>query len=465
MSAHSQATCEDITHGQAIYHGRRPTRWARAHPARFHHRWGTLPSHAARPHETNLRRARALLAQIKLRIAAGTFDLLSEFPDYRYRRAVRVPLRTRTCNDVFDLFLRHEEARVTLGDLAATTLSAHRQLLDHVWRPALGALPLLGVRYSQLISVPMKFTWSKKTYNNAVSAVRLAFAFGFLDHPDHPNPAVLLKGLRLRKKDRPRIDPFAIDEAERVIAALHQDWGEAQGNYDEFRFFSGLRPSEQIALLISDVDLERGILSVTKARVAGVTHDRTKTHEDRRIALCPRALAVVKRQLALRDRLVHAGRIDHNALFVHANGRPIENLSKVYDHWRRTLTRLPIRYRKPYAARHSCVSWNLMIGGNPLFVSKQHGHSVITMLTTYAAWLESPLPTDVRAIRAAMYATTAQRGGITAPTRFDGWNDLAVNLAAATACHPLSGWNVSRRNGGADGTRRRFQSIDISVLF
>ena len=49
-----------------------------------------------RPHETNLRRARALLAAIKLRIAAGTFDLLSEFPTYRHRRAGRLPLRTRT---------------------------------------------------------------------------------------------------------------------------------------------------------------------------------------------------------------------------------------------------------------------------------------------------------------------------------------------------------------------------------
>ena len=77
-----------------------------------------------RSHETNLRRARGLLANIKLRIAAGTFDLLSEFPEFRYRGAARAPLRTRTCSDVFDLFLRHEDMRVALGDLASTTLAA-----------------------------------------------------------------------------------------------------------------------------------------------------------------------------------------------------------------------------------------------------------------------------------------------------------------------------------------------------
>jgi hypothetical protein len=29
-------------------------------------------------------------------------------------------------------------------------------------------------------------------------------------------------------------------EAEVLIAAIHRDWGEAQGHYDEFRFFTGL---------------------------------------------------------------------------------------------------------------------------------------------------------------------------------------------------------------------------------
>jgi integrase len=64
------------------------------------------------------------------------------------------------------------------------------------------------------------------------------------------NPALALKCLRITKKDRPPIDPFTIQEAEALIAAIHREWGEAQGNYDEFRFFTGLRPSEQIALRV-----------------------------------------------------------------------------------------------------------------------------------------------------------------------------------------------------------------------
>lgn len=34
--------------------------------------------------------------------------------------------------------------------------------------------------------------------------------------------------------------------------------------------------------------------------------------------------------------------------------------------WRNTLRSLKVRYRRPYTARHSSVSWNLMIGKEAL---------------------------------------------------------------------------------------------------
>jgi integrase len=60
---------------------------------------------------------------------------------------------------------------------------------------------------------------------------------------------------------------------------------------------------------------------------------------------------------------------------------------------------MKVRYREPYNARHSSVSWNLMIGKNPLWVAKQHGHSVQTMLEVYAAWTEGAKEADIEAIR------------------------------------------------------------------
>jgi integrase len=261
----------------------------------------------------------------------------------------------------------------------------------------------LQARYSTLLKIALQFTtWSKKTYNNKISVLRRAFEFGYRDHPEHPNPAWGLKGARLRKRDLPRIDPFRIQDAEALIAAIHRDWGEVQGNFHEFRFFTGLRPSEEIALNIRDFDEAEGILSVTKARVYGVDKNTTKTREDRVIRLCPRAIAVLKRQLALYRHLKARGQIDHDQLFFNDDGQPIRHLGYLAKCWRNSLEGIGLRYRRPYCARHTSVSWNLMIGKNPLFVSRQHGHSVTTMWRTYAAWMDGALESDIALIQAAM---------------------------------------------------------------
>ena len=258
------------------------------------------------------------------------------------------------------------------------------------------------MRYSTLIKIADAYTCHKKTYNNAISALRRAFNFGYLDYPERGDPAASLKCARIGKKDRPPIDPFSIQDAEVLLAALHRDWGEAQGNYDELRFFTGLRPSEEIALVVTDYDAAHGVLSITKARVLGIDKDVTKTGEDRRIVLCPRAIAVIERQFHLRERMVRSGLIDHDHLFFTDSGAPIPDVKYPYVRWQRTLGRLAIRYRKPYMARHTSVSWSLMVGRNPLLVAKEHGHRLTTMFSVYAAWTEGAVEADIVAIRDAM---------------------------------------------------------------
>lgn len=225
--------------------------------------------------------------------------------------------------------------------------------------------------------------------------------------------------------------------------------GEAQGNYDELRLFTGLRPSEQIALLVSDCDVGQGKIRVTKARVVARDKDRTKTSEDRLVDLCPRALEVLKRQLALRAKFKLAGKIKHEELFFKDDGAPIRNLQYPGIRWRKTLTgTLKGRYRKPYNARHSSVTRNLMIGNNPLWVAKQHGHSVQTMLETYAAWLDGTTESDLRAIRAAMEGSyTGPLPAVKRPSLMPSlatgavtthWNELLLATSSPRAVTRLS---------------------------
>lgn len=123
------------------------------------------------------------------------------------------------------------------------------------------------------------------------------------------------------------VEPFSIQEGERIIAESHAEFGEAHGNFKEFRFFTGLRQSEQMALRVGDCNLPKGTIRITKALVLGREKDRTKTREDREIHLCGRALEVLKRQMTLREQLARAGRLAHDYLFCTEDGAPILNLS------------------------------------------------------------------------------------------------------------------------------------------
>jgi integrase len=180
------------------------------------------------------------------------------------------------------------------------------------------------------------------------------------------------------------------------------DWGQAQRNYDEFRFFRGLRPFEQIALLVHDCDLSQGKLKVSKACVMKRNKDRTKTGEDRHLELYPRARRA-EASTRLESTIEARSQDSSRPLFFRDDGKPMRDLNHPYDRWRWTLrTKLKARYREPYNARHFFVSWNLIIGKNLLWVAEQHGHSVSTMVETYGAWIEGSQAEDLDAIKRAM---------------------------------------------------------------
>lgn len=393
------------------------------------------PTVLRKPTDANLRRARVQLQLIDEAIRQGTFDFAEEFPDYRLKS--RAPSKTqqaaaphrapvtadgprRTFGDVMDHFLAYCETRVAMNDMAYSSLSSYREILKAIWRPQLGEEIFEDISYSRLLDIASKYARrmehipgsakpkrpgtpvSKKRYNNVVSAIRVVFEHGYNDLPEKHNPALRLKTLRITKKDSRPADPFTIQEGETIIAGSHAEFGSAHGNYEEFRFFTALRPSEQIALKVNDCDVERGKVQITRACVHQHDRNRTKTNEDREIELCGRALDVLKRQLTLRESLVQSGSIKHEFVFFKENGQRLVNLSYPYQRWRHVLESSGVRYREPYNARHSFISWSLMINKNILKLAQEGGHSVQTMLNTYAAWTKGATHLDVERIKQAM---------------------------------------------------------------
>ena len=57
-----------------------------------------------------------------------------------------------------------------------------------------------------------------------MSVLRRAFEYGYRDHPAVPQSCRRPENLaHPQKKDRPPVDPFSIDDAEALIAAIHKD--------------------------------------------------------------------------------------------------------------------------------------------------------------------------------------------------------------------------------------------------
>jgi hypothetical protein len=130
------------------------------------------------------------------------------------------------------------------------------------------------------------------------------------------------------------------------------------------------------------------------------------------VELCPRALEVLKRHLALRAEFVAAGKIRHQHLFFLEDGRPISDPEITRWRWSESIKALNVRRRGPYHARHSSVTWQLMLGKNLLWVAKQHGHSVEVMLRMYAEWLDGATEADIQSIKQAMEKRPVARAAI-----------------------------------------------------
>lgn len=368
------------------------------------------PTIRATPTETNLRQARKRLEAIKRRIHAGTFSFADEFPEYRFIDDVAPPEKVPSFHEVAVLFLKSIRTEIEFA-----TFDSYRKILGvspkemdpdaaetsgvGFWIPRIGDKPIPEVKYSDLTTALGEHPFgSRKTRNNVVSVVRLVFDFAVDDGVIPRSPAENLKTLKVQKGQP---DPYTIEEAEALIAGICKDWGQDDADYFEFCFFAGPRPSELIALRWPDVDLRRGTARFDKARVMARDKARTKTAVARDTELCPRALAILRR------RRTRTG-LQGGQVFGHADGRPYHDLQTQWKRWRYTHKRLGVRYREPYQARHTSVTWNLMIGKNILWVAEQHGHSPAVMLKTYARWLKGATEEDVQEIRRAMgYGTNS----------------------------------------------------------
>ena len=131
---------------------------------------------------------------------------------------------------------------------------------------------------------------------------------------------------------------------------------------------TGLRPEELWALERRDVDLDEGVLNVTRVYSQGRLKEPAKSSRQRR-------------RVPLRGRVVEAlralpPRLDSKLLFPAARGGYIDREKFRYRHWAPALRAAGIEHRRVYDCRHTFASWAIAGGVQLFYLARIMGTSV-----------------------------------------------------------------------------------------
>lgn len=324
------------------------------------------------PTPANVKYARRVATEIKDKIRTGNFVYSDYFPHSSIAKSGGT--EDSMLHKVMDRWLK-------LLELKASTKKQYTTRINSFWKAQLKNQPIERIKHSEILEALMCGTWSSgKSRNNELSMIRRMFEFARKDGLIKANPCEEIERVSHQRK---KPDPFSMEEADQIIAAITEKYGEGIGNFYETQFYSGLRTNEGIGLKWDNVDLRRREILVEGGIVYDEETEETKTGRERTVKLNSRAFAAIEREKAkmtLKSKYVFADPETGDALAYHV-------MTDVRTYWKPTLKHLGIRYRRPYNTRHTYATVALMSGANPAFIAKQLGHSLKMLFEVYADWI------------------------------------------------------------------------------
>jgi integrase len=336
-----------------------------------------------KPSPANRKRVDRHLGAIIQAIEDGNFDYAVTFPDSPRRLwFIEQPAEGIDCTDYFDEWLEEKKKH-----LKASTLAGYAKIVNNLLIPWFKGKTLAQITRPAIKEKIKEVDASNKRLANIQSVLRSALADAVHDEKLDNNP---LTDWTYQRKEVPKavddVDPFTKEEQEAILAKLD---GQAK-NLVQFALWTGLRPSEYIALNWSDIDWRRGVVRVTKAFTQAATEfEEPKTRSGKReVKLLPPAVAALAAQKT----------------FTQLNGQEIFQNPRTGERWegdqplRKTLwmpalQRAKVRYRRPYQMRHTYASMMLSAGESPMWVANQMGHADWGMIRQiYGRFIPDSIP-------------------------------------------------------------------------
>ena len=259
------------------------------------------------------------------------------------------------------------------GRVAPQSYRNYKMYVDKHIVPALGSFLLSEVKPVQIQGI---YAAKAGLSDSALNHIRIALNGIFQSAVDNglcsANPAAKIRPQR-REEHEPQV--FTRDEITTILTACkrHPD-----GAYVEALLYTGLRIGELCALMWSDVDLDRGVLTVSKsASISGEKgrkfeiRQTTKTGRSRQVVLTPEGIDLFRR-------------LPRRGLYVFAGDRMEFCTPDVYRRrYNRVFDGLAVRRLSPHKCRHTYATFLLDAGASIRSVQDQLGHARITTTEIY----------------------------------------------------------------------------------
>lgn len=259
-----------------------------------------------------------------------------------------------------------------------STRSKYKGILTNHWMPSFALMAVEDITPAIIRQRINELSFNtEKTFNNALIPLRGVFELAFEDEVIDDLPTKRIKNKKFQEEEP---DPFTESEMAKLLEWIKENASDIMLYwYFEVAFWTGARPSEMIALLWSDVDLEKGTMSITKGRVRGILQNKTKTSKSRLVYLNDNALSAFKNARALNR--------GNEYVFVKADGSHWNHESNMRSVMRSATQATHIRHRPAYNTRHTYATILLMNGINPAFAANQLGHSLLMFTKIYSRWI------------------------------------------------------------------------------
>jgi integrase len=340
------------------------------------------------PTPANINHAARLRNDILGKIERGTFALAEYFPDSPRAKADNASMTWKE--------LGAEWLKIKKGDIEHSTLHHYEQTLGSYHFADWDPLHLVDIDYRRLKGKLATLPANAKTFNNIASVLSMVLEYG---HKAKLLKEALHEGIEMRRLAKPKPDPFSLAEIDLMLSKMRDPRG---ATFYEFAFFSGLRPSEQIALRWADLDLRAGTATVRRA-ITRSKEKGTKTGEERTVELNARARAAIERQRPV-------SQLAGGVVFLGVDGKPYTTTDGPLDAWWKPATKLAgLRQRDARQTRHSYATLCLHAGLKPGWVALQLGHSVEMFYRVYSRWIpDADVGTERRKLDAFMASSQPQ---------------------------------------------------------